>query len=115
MSTYSIVIKWSGNEYVIDETTVSQTDTIADLKNELHKRTGVLPERQKLMGLKYQNKPATDDVKIENLQLKPNTKVMMIGSKEKDIVSINNEELLASNKNVVNDLVSGSFFVVCAI
>ena len=28
----SIVIKWSGTEYVIDESAVNQSDTIADLK-----------------------------------------------------------------------------------
>lgn len=75
------------------------------LQNELFKRTGVLPERQKLIGLKCKNKqPATDDAKLESLELKPNSKVMMIGSKEKDIKSVNDEELLASNQNVVNDL-----------
>lgn len=74
-------------------------------QNELFKRTGVLPERQKLIGLKCKNKqPATDEVKLESLELKPNSKVMMIGSKEKDIKSVNDEELLASNQNVVNDL-----------
>lgn len=105
MSAFSIVVKWSGNEYVIDESAVNQSDTIADLKRELHKRTGVLPERQKLIGLKYKNKPATDDdVKLEHLELKANTKVMMVGSKEKDIEKVNNEELLTSNLNVVNDL-----------
>ena len=28
----SIVIKWSGSEYVIDESAVNQNDTVADLK-----------------------------------------------------------------------------------
>lgn len=65
----------------------------------------MLPERQKLIGLKCKNKqPATDEVKLEHLEIKPNSKVMMIGSKEKDISSVNDEELLASNQNVVNDL-----------
>ena len=29
---FLIIIKWSGNEYNIDDSAVNQTDTIADLK-----------------------------------------------------------------------------------
>lgn len=102
---FSITIKWSGSEYVIDETAVNQNDTIADLRQELYRLTGVKPERQKLMGLKSNNKPVQDDqLRLRCLDLKPNTKIMMIGSKEKDIDDLNNEQLATNNSNVVNDL-----------
>lgn len=103
--TFSIAIKWSGNEYVIDETTVNQDNTIADLRRELYRLTGVKPERQKLIGLKAVNKPVQDDqLKLGDLDLKPTTKIMMIGSKEKDIDDLNNEQLASNNSNVINDL-----------
>ena len=44
-------VKWSGKEYKI--TGLGDTDTVLDLKNAIQKDTGVLPERQKLLGLKY--------------------------------------------------------------
>ena len=47
----SIVIKWSGKEYTIDG--LSQADTVKQLKELIKGKTGVLPERQKLLGLKY--------------------------------------------------------------
>jgi ubiquitin-like domain-containing CTD phosphatase 1 len=46
-----LIIKWSGNEYKIAG--LGDTDTVLDLKNAIYKDTGVLPERQKLLGLKY--------------------------------------------------------------
>ncbi|KAK4336652.1 hypothetical protein RND71_044058 [Anisodus tanguticus] len=95
MSTFSIIIKWLGNEYTINEDVVKLTDTVGDLKNELCKKTGVLPERQKLFGLKYNNKPATDDVKIENLNLKLNSKILMVGQNE--VVNVSNNSVSPEN------------------
>ena len=46
-----IVIKWSGKEYKISS--LSETETVLDLKNTIQKETGVLPSRQKLLGLKF--------------------------------------------------------------
>ena len=45
-----IVVKWSGQEYEFCD--VSSSDTVKDLKDAIHGKTGVLPERQKLLGLK---------------------------------------------------------------
>ena len=47
----NLVIKWSGKEYNIDN--ISSSKTVADLKQAIKDRTSVLPERQKLLGLKY--------------------------------------------------------------
>lgn len=49
-----VTIKWSGKEYSIDK--LSPTDTVGYLKEVIKEKTGVLPERQKLLGLKYKGK-----------------------------------------------------------
>jgi ubiquitin-like domain-containing CTD phosphatase 1 len=83
----TIIVKWSGNEYVVDDLT--EIDTVAVLKHVIYRKTNVRPERQKLLNLKYKGKQATDDLSIQTLELKPNFKLMMVGSLEKDIESAN--------------------------
>lgn len=46
-----IVVKWNGKEY--DICNLSDSDSIGTLKNAIHKETGVRPERQKLLNLKF--------------------------------------------------------------
>jgi len=46
----NIIIKWSGKEYTISS--LQKTSTVLQLKNLIYDETGVLPERQKLLGLK---------------------------------------------------------------
>lgn len=46
-----ISIKWNGKEYKISG--LSEAATVRDLKKAISAETGVLPERQKLMGLKH--------------------------------------------------------------
>lgn len=46
----SVIIKWGGQEYSISS--LSEEDTVLDLKQSIKSLTGVLPERQKLLGLK---------------------------------------------------------------
>lgn len=48
-----IIVKWSGNEYVIDN--LNGVASIQNLKECIYSKTGVKPERQKLMGLKTNN------------------------------------------------------------
>lgn len=82
-------------------TTLSEDDTVLDLKQFLKTLTGVLPERQKLLGLKVKGKPAENDVKLGALKLKPNTKIMMMGTREESL-----EDVLGpppDNDDVVND------------
>ncbi|XP_030067130.1 ubiquitin-like domain-containing CTD phosphatase 1 [Microcaecilia unicolor] len=95
----SLIVKWGGQEYSI--TALSEDDTVLDLKQSLKNLTGVLPERQKLLGLKYKGKSAEDDMKLGILKLKPNTKIMMMGTREESL-----EDVLAppmDNDDVVND------------
>ncbi|KAG8438774.1 hypothetical protein GDO86_005100 [Hymenochirus boettgeri] len=97
--TLPLIIKWSGQEFPVS--TLSEEDTVLDLKHSLRGLTGVLPERQKLLGLKYKGKPAENDVKLGKLKLKPNTKIMMMGTREESL-----EEVMGpppDNDDVVND------------
>ena len=50
----NIIIKWSGKEYRI--TGLENTSTVVQLKHLIYAETGVLPERQKLLGLKCSGK-----------------------------------------------------------
>ncbi|XP_060792494.1 ubiquitin-like domain-containing CTD phosphatase 1 [Neoarius graeffei] len=96
----SVIIKWGGQEYSINA--LSEDDTILDLKQSIKSLTGVLPERQKLLGLKIRGKQADDDTKLGLLKLKPNSKIMMMGSREESL-----EDILAppppESDDVIND------------
>jgi len=50
----NIIIKWSGKEYFI--TGLENESTVLQLKEQIYTETGVLPERQKLLGLKCSGK-----------------------------------------------------------
>lgn len=50
-SGLNFIIKWSGKEYELD--CLSENDTVAILKDAIFKKTGVRPERQKLLNLKF--------------------------------------------------------------
>ena len=52
----SVIIKWGGQEYSISS--LSEEDTVMDLKQSIKSLTGVLPERQKLLGLKVKGERA---------------------------------------------------------
>lgn len=53
----SVIIKWGGQEYSISS--LSEEDTVMDLKQSIKTLTGVLPERQKLLGLKVKGERAS--------------------------------------------------------
>ncbi|XP_030563687.1 ubiquitin-like domain-containing CTD phosphatase 1 [Drosophila novamexicana] len=78
-----VVLKWSGKEYPLSDLT--DQDTVEVLRHEIFLKTQVRPERQKLLNLKHKGKPAADNVKLCALELKPNFKLMMVGSTEADI------------------------------
>lgn len=84
----NFAIKWNGQEYTIPNLLISKT--VGDLKKEIFKLTNVLPERQKLLGLKTKNgQTATDINLIDDLNYKPNTKILMMGTQESKISDIN--------------------------
>lgn len=49
-SDHTVVIKWSGQEFRLS---LQKDATVGDLKKATQDATGVLPERQKLLGLKF--------------------------------------------------------------
>uniref|UniRef100_A0A1B6KIG0 Ubiquitin-like domain-containing CTD phosphatase 1 n=1 Tax=Graphocephala atropunctata TaxID=36148 RepID=A0A1B6KIG0_9HEMI len=77
------VIKWSGTEYEVDS--LSENDTVATLKDAIYKKTGVRPERQKLLNLKFKGKMPENDCQLSLLKIKAGFKIMMMGSLEEDI------------------------------
>ncbi|KAJ8317333.1 hypothetical protein KUTeg_005237 [Tegillarca granosa] len=94
-----LTVKWSGKEYKI--TDLSESKTIKDLKLAIFNQTKVLPERQKLLGLKYKGKVPGDDVELSELKIKPNTKIMMMGTCEEELEKV--KEPPADMPEVVND------------
>ena len=48
--TVNIIVKWAGKEYSIED--IDSVDTVMDLKVKIMAKTGVKPERQKLLNLK---------------------------------------------------------------
>ena len=83
-----IAVKWNGQEYKVTQLTSSQN--VLDFKRELHQLTKVLPERQKLLGLKSKSgKAVTDDTPLVDINYKPGTKIMMMGTVEETIEDIN--------------------------
>ncbi|XP_074640862.1 ubiquitin-like domain-containing CTD phosphatase 1 [Tubulanus polymorphus] len=92
------IVKWSGKEYKIEG--LSESETVYNLKDAIKKQTGVMPERMKLMGLKYKGKPPDDDVSLGLMKLKATTRVMMMGTREDDLVDMEPPKDLPE---VVND------------
>lgn len=79
-----VIVKWGGKEYEVKS--LDPTDTVEKLKVKIMEKTGVRPERQKLLNLKLKGKAATDTTEISSLALKPGFKIMMMGSLEETIV-----------------------------
>lgn len=83
----SIVVKWQGQEL---EISVDENDTVGCLKRKIQERTAVQQKRQKLLGLKVKGpgkRTIEDDVAVATLDLRPGQKIMLMGTKEEDIVS----------------------------
>lgn len=98
-SIIKLIIKWSGKEYELE---LTESETVSDLKNTIHKKTGVRPERQKLLNLKFKGKAPDDECRLSQLKLKPAFKIMMMGSLEEDIAEVNTTPI--DIPEVVNDL-----------
>jgi len=82
-----ILIKWNGKDFKIN---LLPSNCVEDLKEELSKQTNVLPQRQKLLGLKTKGgQMASSSTLIDDLNYKPNTRIMMMGTVEEKIDDIN--------------------------
>ncbi|KAI1285587.1 Ubiquitin-like domain-containing CTD phosphatase 1 [Halotydeus destructor] len=101
-SDFTLIVKWNGQEFDIDNELISLDSSVLELKNAVFKKTGVMPERQKLLGLKLNGKPAPDTASIGELKLRNKTKLMLMGSKEEDIAGVSRAP--ENIPEVVNDL-----------
>ncbi|CAB0015347.1 unnamed protein product [Nesidiocoris tenuis] len=82
-----LIVKWNGAEYELDELLLN--DNVETLKNSICKKTGVRPERQKLLNVKFKGKMPPDECEISELKLKPGFKILMMGSLEAAIADAN--------------------------
>lgn len=95
-------VKWGSVTYAVE---LSPESTVADLKDRLFELTEVLPKRQKVIGLPgVSGRPACDSLLLSNLRIKQDQKVMLIGSREADISSVNALCAATAFSDVVNDL-----------
>ncbi|XP_076470994.1 ubiquitin-like domain-containing CTD phosphatase 1 isoform X1 [Babylonia areolata] len=93
-----LIVKFSKNEYRISD--LSGTDTILDLKNAIHRQTGVLPEHQKLAGFKVKGQ-YDDSTQLSSMKLKPNMKLTLIGTQAHVIAEV--REPPPDMPEVIND------------
>lgn len=100
MSVLNLTVKWNGKEFLIPD--LPQRACVRDLKIAIFEKTGVHPERQKLLGMKCKGKPIAEWVPLSELNIEPNSKIMMIGSLEQNIEYASTPP--TDIPNVVNDL-----------
>jgi ubiquitin-like domain-containing CTD phosphatase 1 len=99
--SFEIRVKWQGKEFEVPN--LLEANSVADLKAELFKLTCVLPERQKLLGLKTKSsKIASDKDLLNDLNYKKGSKIMMMGTCEEKIDDMNKEP--ENLPEVINDL-----------
>lgn len=101
-TTLSLNIRFSGTHILVD--TLNPDNTVADLKNALFHRTRVLPETQKILGLRTAgNEPITDSLPLSRLAIKSNTKLMLIGSTEEAILNVSEPPSTAEAPEIFDD------------
>ncbi len=95
------LVKWNGQDFKVAN--LLPSNTVGDFKNELFKLTNVQPERQKLLGLKTKSGQNAADVNLlDDLNYKKGSKIMMMGTVEEKIDSMNRTP--DNLPEVVNDL-----------
>ena len=77
-------IKWSGNEYDMKSHGITGDTTVLELQNILKDLTNVLPEHQKILGLKFK----TPEDCLSTLKIRNKQKFMMMGSAQKEIEKV---------------------------
>jgi len=96
-----VSVKWGGKLYALDAFDPAAT-TVGQLRAAIHAKTNVLPHRQKLLNLpKYRGQVPSDDLVVAELNLKPGTKIMMMGSVEEAIQDV--VEAPEDMPEVIND------------
>nr|XP_026691246.1 ubiquitin-like domain-containing CTD phosphatase 1 isoform X1 [Ciona intestinalis] len=82
---YKVVIKWNGQNYPLE---ISPDMTVKDLKLLIEGETKVRSDRQKLLNLKFKGKPAEENAVLTDLKVKPNMKIMMMGTTEENLEEV---------------------------
>ena len=96
---WTIGVKWSGQK--IDISGVQAGTTVSELKQAIQAHTGVLPEGQKLLGVRFPHKTDIDALTLSELGMKNGGKIMMMGSREETIAAA--QEVPADSSDVVDD------------
>lgn len=96
---WTIGVKWSGQK--IDISGLQAGTTVSELKQAIQAQTGVLPERQKLLGVRFPHKTDVDVLTLLELGIKNGSKIMMMGSREETIAAA--QEVPADSSDVVDD------------
>jgi len=91
----SVIIKWSNQEFLVD---CDDSPSLFHLKEKIFFLTNVPPERQKLMGIKYNVGAPAETILLSTLNLKPKQKILMTGTADALIVAPVEEE-----DDVIND------------
>lgn len=86
-TSLAIVIKHAGSEFKIEN--LMSDHTIQYLKSQIEELTNVRIARQKLFGIKTKDgKPLTDEMTLEDTNFTNGMKIMMMGSKEQEILDV---------------------------
>lgn len=98
-TTVKIAVKWNNGLYNFE---CDDSDDVAILRHLIYRETLVKPERQKILNLKGKGgAKITDSSKVTELDIKEGKSLMMVGSREEDIASIN--EKPEDVNDVLND------------
>jgi len=82
---YQINLKWNKQDLIFD---LQSTQTLSELKSLIYQQTNILPDRQKLMGLKLKTSGVlTNTTTIDELNL--SSKIMLMGTPEESITELN--------------------------
>ena len=78
-------MKWNKQELIFE---LQSTQTLSELKSLIYEQTRILPDRQKLMGLKLKvSGPLTGTTTMDELNL--TSKIMLMGTPEESIIEMN--------------------------
>ncbi|CAF2818999.1 unnamed protein product [Rotaria sp. Silwood2] len=82
---YKVVLKWNKLELIFN---LQSTQTSSELKSLIYEQTHILPDQQKLMGLKLKTPGTlTNTTTVDELNL--STKIMLMGTPEESIIELN--------------------------
>ncbi|CAF3056368.1 unnamed protein product [Rotaria sp. Silwood2] len=82
---HKVILKWNKQELIFD---LQLTQTLSELKSLIYEQTHILPDRQKLMGLKLKTSGViTNTTTIDELNL--SSKIMLMGTPEESITELN--------------------------